>query len=284
MLISVVIPLYNKEPIIEKSLRSVLSQDCDDFEVVVVNDGSTDKSVEIVKSINDSRVTLIEQENGGPSKARNTGVRHAKGDWILLLDADDVLLDGALKKYVGLINEVARKALIVSPYYKDNGVERVLYCKYKRRRVRNPYKEVFMGTLFVRTGAFVCPKSVLEEYMFNESLWRYEDFEVWFRLFRNVEIITDSSPVLVENSQFVLSSSPRRRIEEDFIGHLNFNKKPFWERMCLYKLFLYERLNYSRQTKKLYSFLYKRGDYFVMFKLYNNNFFRNFMCFIEQNL
>ena len=77
-MISVIIPLYNKEPIIERSLQSVLSQDYDDFEVVVVNDGSTDRSADIVRSINDPRIRLIEQENGGPSKARNTGTKKAK--------------------------------------------------------------------------------------------------------------------------------------------------------------------------------------------------------------
>ena len=98
-MISVIIPLYNKEPIIERSLQSVLSQDYDDFEVVVVNDGSTDRSADIVRSINDPRIRLIEQENGGPSKARNTGTKNAKGEWILFLDADDELLPGAMRMF-----------------------------------------------------------------------------------------------------------------------------------------------------------------------------------------
>ena len=98
-MISVIIPLYNKEPIIERSLQSVLSQDYDDFEVVVVNDGSTDRSADIVRSINDPRIRLIEQENGGPSKARNTGTKSARGEWILFLDADDELLPGALNYF-----------------------------------------------------------------------------------------------------------------------------------------------------------------------------------------
>ena len=68
-MISVVIPLYNKEPIIEKTLKSVLSQDYSDFEVVVVDDGSTDNSVAIVQAIHDSRIRLIKQENGGPRRS-----------------------------------------------------------------------------------------------------------------------------------------------------------------------------------------------------------------------
>ena len=84
-MISIVIPLYNKEFTIENSIKSVLSQDYDDFEVVVVNDGSTDNSAEKVMSIDDFRIRLIEQENGGPSKARNTGVKNSKGEWIVFL-------------------------------------------------------------------------------------------------------------------------------------------------------------------------------------------------------
>lgn len=98
-MISVIIPLYNKEAIIERTLKSVLSQDYDDFEVVIVNDGSTDNSAMIVRSFHDKRIRFYTQENGGPSKARNAGVKHAKGDWIVFLDADDELTEGALSYF-----------------------------------------------------------------------------------------------------------------------------------------------------------------------------------------
>lgn len=94
--ISVVIPLYNKEKSIAQSLQSVLNQSYTDFEIVVVDDGSTDKSVEIVEGIEDARLKLFKQPNAGPSKARNTGVGHASGEWIVFLDADDELLPNAL--------------------------------------------------------------------------------------------------------------------------------------------------------------------------------------------
>ena len=78
-MISVVIPLYNKEKQIAKTLQTVLNQTYQNFEIVIVNDGSTDGSVEEVLRISDSRIRLVNQENGGVSAARNRGIDEAKG-------------------------------------------------------------------------------------------------------------------------------------------------------------------------------------------------------------
>lgn len=89
MKFSVVIPLYNKASHIQRALDSVLNQGIKDFECIVINDGSTDGSEEIVKLYTDKRIKLITQENKGEAAARNTGIRKAKGDFVAFLDADD---------------------------------------------------------------------------------------------------------------------------------------------------------------------------------------------------
>ena len=90
VLISVIIPLYNKEKTIVHTLSTVMSQTYKCFEVIVVNDGSSDDSVQLINdNFSDSRIRIISQENSGVSVARNKGVEEAKGDWIAFLDADD---------------------------------------------------------------------------------------------------------------------------------------------------------------------------------------------------
>lgn len=88
-MISIVIPLYNKEKSIASTLQTVLNQTFSDYEIVIVNDGSTDNSVAEVEKVQDSRVRLIHQQNAGVSAARNRGIKEAMGDLIAFLDADD---------------------------------------------------------------------------------------------------------------------------------------------------------------------------------------------------
>lgn len=268
-MISVVIPLYNKEDVIDQSLRSVLTQDCDDFEIVVVNDGSTDKSVEIVKSISDTRVALIEQENGGPSKARNTGVKNANGEWVLFLDADDELQHGALNSFNHAINAYSDADFIISPFYINNGEKQFLKNLDKSGVICNPFKELYLNKFVIVPGSFVCKKNLLQMHPFNEQLRRYEDFDLWFRLLNIAKIYRLLNPAVVINTNFAEASKCRDDISEDFVGHLNFKGKSFWEFMCLYKLYLWERTYYKGQIEKLYPFLKYRYDLLLLHKILN---------------
>lgn len=269
-MISVIIPLYNKEAIIGQSLQSVLSQDYDDFEVIVVNDGSTDRSADIVRSVTDPRVRIIEQENGGPSKARNTGVRNAKGEWIVFLDADDELLPGALSNFATLAVTHKEANFIVCPFYVNDGNIKALYWQCRNGFVKNPFKAHFLGLFLPHTGTCIYTKELVESCMFDENIRRYEDFEALFRMYRSATIYLDSRPVMVFNASYVSASKKRIDISEDFLGYLDFNGKCFWERLSLYKLFIEEREYYMEQVKELYPHLFYRYDLFLIYKIFSN--------------
>ena len=103
-LVSVIIPIYRVEKYIAATVESVLAQTYKNFELLIVDDGSPDKSVEICQQFTDSRIRIIRQENRGVAAARNTGIRHAKGDYLAFLDADDIWLPEKLEKHVEHLN------------------------------------------------------------------------------------------------------------------------------------------------------------------------------------
>ena len=102
---SVIIPLYNKADTVERAIRSVLGQPRQDFEIIVVDDGSKDDGAEKVERIRDPRIRLIRQENGGVAAARNTGIANAKYDFVTFLDADDEYLPHFLETLSRMIEK-----------------------------------------------------------------------------------------------------------------------------------------------------------------------------------
>lgn len=113
---SVIIPLYNKEKQIKDTLKYVIRQTFSDFEVIVINDGSTDKSLEIAQSISDNRITIYSQLNSGASSARNLGIEKANGKYMALLDADDVWYPNHLEEHYKSITKFPNGELFCNAY------------------------------------------------------------------------------------------------------------------------------------------------------------------------
>lgn len=98
--VTIVIPVYNVEAYIYQAIESVLAQTYPYFEVILVNDGSKDHSVEVCQKFDDPRIKILHQENQGPAAARNHGIRHAKGEYVAFLDGDDLWTPDKLVKHV----------------------------------------------------------------------------------------------------------------------------------------------------------------------------------------
>ena len=189
-LISVVIPLYNKEAHIQRTINSVLAQTISDFEIVVIDDGSTDKSADAVKSFKDPRIRLIHQQNSGVSAARNRGIHEAKADLIAFLDADDEWTPSYLETILRLEEKYPEAGIYASAY---------LFCNYKGETRIADYKEIspapwegLLDSYFlsaakgehpVCSSAVCIPKKILlTENGFKVGAWWGEDDDLWGRI------------------------------------------------------------------------------------------------------
>src|SRR5690606_8180124 len=93
---SIGIPVFNRERYVAETLRSVLAQEGDDFEIIVVDDGSTDRSMEIVEGFADPRISIVRNGHAGGAAARNAGIARARGEFVVWMDSDDIQAPGAL--------------------------------------------------------------------------------------------------------------------------------------------------------------------------------------------
>ncbi|MCK9209159.1 MAG: glycosyltransferase [Salinivirgaceae bacterium] len=184
---SVVIPLYNKEKSIKKTIESVLNQSFKDLEVIIVNDASTDNSLKVVESIKDDRIRVITKENGGVSDARNRGILEAKGDYIAFLDADDFWDTKYLLIMNKLINDF-NDAFIFScqfGYLNNNDISLANSIHKKRGYIDNYFFEANKAPL-IHTSSVIIKKSCFEIIgLFNTQYKRGEDVEMWCRLSEN---------------------------------------------------------------------------------------------------
>lgn len=104
--ISVIIPVYNAENTILETINSVLNQTFEDFELIIINDGSTDRTLDVIKKFKDNRISVHTFPNSGPSSARNKGLRLAKGNFISYVDADDLWSKDKLRsQFLALKND-----------------------------------------------------------------------------------------------------------------------------------------------------------------------------------
>lgn len=222
-LFSVVIPLYNKEPHIKRTLNSVLAQAIQDFEIIVVDDGSTDKGIEVVKSFKDPRIRLISQQNAGVSAARNIGVNEAKADFIALLDADDEWKPNFLEEILGLINKHPNAGAYSTAYNICLPDGKIRIARYKAIPPA-PWKGLLPSYfLAAATGEHpVCSSSIcIPKYIFSEvgdfkvGAWWGEDDDMWGRIAIKYPIAFSWEIGSVNHTEAVNRACNRKQIIEE---------------------------------------------------------------------
>ena len=129
-LISIIIPVYNGEKYIAKCIESILGQSYEHFELLIINDGSTDNTLEVCKKYDDKRMRIINQKNKGVSTARNNGIKNSEGEYIMFVDADDYIEKNCLEI---MINGIKGNDICICNYYLVNDEEKVIVsCNNKK--------------------------------------------------------------------------------------------------------------------------------------------------------
>ncbi len=224
--VSIIIPLYNKAGYIGRALESVFSQSLQDFEIIVVDDGSTDNGVEIVESYKDDRLRIVRQANSGPGAARNRGIKNSRRDYIAFLDADDQWLDSFLQTSIDNLQSYPDCALSVTAHYVGEdkrpwpGLTRLNIVKGPWR-LQPDIDPPLMGAAlaFIHSaGAVLCRRDILTRFGgFYENACVYgEDLYLWLQVMLNCRIFRDPTPLFwqhTESSDLVKSGQALNRTQ-----------------------------------------------------------------------
>lgn len=194
-LVSIIIPVYNVEKYIEETIKSVLAQTYQNFEVLIIDDESPDRSIEICQQFDDSRLKIIRQKNRGLAGARNTGIRNAQGDYLAFLDSDDLWLPEKLARHLQHLeaNPQLGISFCRSEFINDQGESLGIFQMPKLTDItpshllcRNPVGNGSAPVIRKEVFADICFQANLhgevENFYFDEHFRQSEDIECWLRI------------------------------------------------------------------------------------------------------
>ncbi len=279
MEISVIIPLFNKENCIQRALQSVLAQTYPHFEIIVVDDGSTDQSYERAFEIKDTRIRIIQQSNQGVSSARNRGIREARYKWVAFLDADDEWLPNFLENVTSLINDFPTARVYATAYLVGTGKVMTMVSTSTQFDMgwTGILTDFFAASLislpFCASSIAVQRDSLVEVSMFPEGVNLTEDSETWVRLALRYSIAYKYLPLVVyhhdaENRYLKLPSLKELYVTQrckkyilDAPDHFRDSMQDFIAR---HEIFRAKQLllNYDYQSAKEALYSCKRSSYF----------------------
>lgn len=195
--ISVVLSTFNEERYISESIQSILNQSYPYFEFIIVNDGSTDNTLNIIKSFNDPRIIVIDKPNSGLPDSLNIGIENAKYDWIARMDGDDIAEPTRFETQVKYINKTV--GVIGGQYISidENGNELTGNISAKPLSYHTCKRWLLLGMSPIAHPTVLIRKSCLKKYGgYDTNFKAAQDIELWSRLSPNVEIINVPEKVL----------------------------------------------------------------------------------------
>lgn len=193
MFFSIIIPTYNRADLIELTINSLLSQTFSDFEILVVDDGSTDNTEAIVKNIHSAKISYFKIKNSERGFARNFGAKHAKGDYVNFFDSDDIALENHLDTAKNMILKYHQPEI----FHLNYAIKNVKTGNIKEKNYNKEFvnDDLWKGNSLSCNGVFI-KKDIALNFPFNESrkLSVSEDWELWLRLSARYKIYL--SPII----------------------------------------------------------------------------------------
>src|SRR5574344_1298616 len=189
MFFSIIIPSYNRAAFLPKAIDSVLAQTYVDWELIIVDDGSTDNTREVVKTYSDSRIKYIYQQNAERSAARNNGINQAQGDYICFMDSDEYIDTDRLEK---LKQCIAKRFNKVECYFTDIKFEKLNSKQKEIREGENisfPINNDHLIQMIIGAPQLCIAKKILKQFQFNPELSIGEDMELLFRIAAQYPIV-----------------------------------------------------------------------------------------------
>jgi glycosyltransferase involved in cell wall biosynthesis len=198
-LFSVVVPTYNRARYLGKALESVLTQDCQDFEIIVVDDGSTDATPQVLASFAD-KIRIVHQENQGPGAARNLGVKNSTGEYIAFLDSDDFWFPWTLATYAKIIKEKNRPTLIAGTlvyFHKETEVDGLVLKPLALENFPDYFAASRRGLYCGTCQMVVRRAAVIEVGGFAEEKFNAEDHDLVMRLGTAPGFVNVNAPAMI---------------------------------------------------------------------------------------
>lgn len=217
MEISVCIPTYNRKDYLALTLNSIYSQELDDFEVVIVDDGSTDNTESFLKSLNLPNLRYFYQKNSGDAAARNKLIDLAQGKYLTFIDSDDLLVEGVLKKMLTKIKSYSDDVVVYGDYLRiDKDGE--VFGKSKKKMYSGFVTRQLFQDIFMHSCGALFPKAIFDDksIRFNTSLKVCSDYAMWLYLSTKYELICLGEPTFKRrrhDSNLSVPSSANRLCE-----------------------------------------------------------------------
>ncbi|MDR0485024.1 MAG: glycosyltransferase [Alphaproteobacteria bacterium] len=254
--ISCIIPIYNAHSYIRRCLDSILKQTLKDFEVIIIDDGSTDNSVAIVKEYldKDSRIKLISQNNQGVSIARNNGIHVAIGEYIFFLDADDDITKNAFK----LSYEKAKKDMVDMLIFNYNKINKTKYSiKKKKLKDTKIYSTIKDKKAILSSGVTPWSKIYRKDFLLNNTVFfhpniYYEDIPFFWKsviVSQKISFLNDAIYNYYQNDNSIMNSNLSEKKIQDIV------KSMLLVRNYLLDYNVYDSYKYIYETKVIKTFI-----------------------------